>query len=302
MMIYRNFATANWSDDNILNMSPEQKLIFLYLHTSQYTSACGIFKLHLRTMGFQVGLTHSPFESSLKGLCAAFPDFVAVDWTTNEVALLQYPRQLLTAANSRSLAIVAKDIENVESQYLLRELISRNSAGLSAPYKAQLNRLQIGVINANRVSALLDGNVVQVVDNEETSHERESKVKEIERESAPAQFLVTTVALETIEPAQNEYTATAPNWMDVARQMLEYSKGEGKDQYQFLCEGTKFTGDPMLIFTTWAGKASPYQLKNWKKEFSKLGTWFNTEAQRRNKPNGYQQATQAQQTQIIRDL
>jgi hypothetical protein len=121
-------------------------------------------------------------------------------------------------------------------------------------------------------------------------------------ESAPAQFLVTTVALETIEPAQNEYTATAPNWMDVARQMLEYSKGEGKDQYQFLCEGTKFTGDPMLIFTTWAGKASPYQLKNWKKEFSKLGTWFNTEAQRRNKPNGYQQATQAQQTQIIRDL
>jgi hypothetical protein len=123
-----------------------------------------------------------------------------------------------------------------------------------------------------------------------------------ERESAPAQFLVTTVALETIEPAQNEYTATAPNWMDVARQMLEYSKGEGKDQYQFLCEGTKFTGDPMPIFTTWAGKASPYQLKNWKKEFSKLGTWFNTEAQRRNKPNGYQQATQAQQTQIIRDL
>lgn len=176
-MTYRNVATAIWTDDIVLGMSPEQKLIFLYLHTSPYTSACGIFRLHPKTMGFQIGLTHTPFESALRGLAAAFPDFVAVDWQTMEVGLLQYPRQLLIAANSRAMAIAGKDIREVKSQYLLRELISRNSAGLSAPYLAQLRRIQMEVINSRDVNVLLDGDLPQLVDNQQTSPEREIEIE-----------------------------------------------------------------------------------------------------------------------------
>lgn len=152
-MNYRNFATQNWTDDTVLSMSPEQKLLFLYLHTSPFTSACGIFKLQPKMMGFQLGLTHTPFESSLKGLVAAFPDWVAVDWDTMEVALLQYPRQLLITANVRALNAVKKDIDQVQSTQLLSALIRRNSAGLSAPYVSRLRSLQMSAVNQSRTSS-----------------------------------------------------------------------------------------------------------------------------------------------------
>lgn len=179
-MKYRNFAVATWSDDVVLSMSPEQKLIFIYLYTSPYTSLCGIFKLSMRTAGFQVGLINSPFESALKGLCAAFPDFVAYDPQTGEVALLQYPKQLLITATGKALLIAQKEVENVESQTLLRAMIAVNSAGLSAPYLAQLRRLQMKVINARNANAMLCGDLPLSVENEEVSRkiEIESKYKE----------------------------------------------------------------------------------------------------------------------------
>lgn len=177
-MKYRNFAVATWSDDIVLSMSPEQKLIFIYLYTSPYTSSCGIFKLSMRTAGFQLGYTNSPFENALKGLCAAFPDFVAYDEQTGEVALLQYPKQLLICATGKALAISQKEVENVQSETLLRAMIAVNSAGLSRPYLTQLRRLQMQVINNRNANVLLDGDVAQV-----TVYQLDDRKKEIEIES-----------------------------------------------------------------------------------------------------------------------
>lgn len=166
-------------------MSPEQKLLFLYLHTNPYASACGIYKMQVRTMSFQIGLTGSPFESALRGLASAFPDFIAIDWQTNEVALLQYPKQLLITASKRVMAHVEKEIEKIESQYLLRELIARNSSTLSKPYLSQLRRLQAGVINMAR----FNGDVAQVVDIQEDDRKKEKENKKERKEkeiSSPA--------------------------------------------------------------------------------------------------------------------
>lgn len=188
--MYRSVSTSIWADDAILSMSPEQKLLFLYLHTNPYASACGIYKMQLRTMGFQLGLMHTPFESALRGLCAAFPDFVAADWQTGEVALLQYPRQVLISATGRALAVVAKEIEGVGSQYLLRELIARNSATINKPYLEQLRRLQMRAINEGKASLTVadyrvveftpnfHGDLSQGSDNQQDDRKRESKVNE----------------------------------------------------------------------------------------------------------------------------
>jgi hypothetical protein len=99
-----------------------------------------------------------------------------------------------------------------------------------------------------------------------------------DRENPPAQFHVQLHSLETIEPAQNEYTASAPNWMDVAREMAAYAEGEGKTQWQFMAEVQGYKGAALPIVSNWASKASPWQLKNWKTEFRKLQTWLKTEA------------------------
>jgi len=296
--MYRSVSTSIWADDAILSMSPEQKLLFLYLHTHPYASACGIYKMQLKTMGFQVGLMSAPFESALRGLAAAFPDFVAVDWQTNEVALLQYPRQNMIDINpstgAKFFAHIKREIEKVESQYLLRELITRNSSTLSAAYLAQLRRLQMQVINrakaqtesVENVEVVLYGDEAQVVENQDDDQKTRNinlKLKTETKENARAR-----------EEAPKEETPVpipdTPNWKDIAKAMYEHTLNGGKDDWEFLKTSTGYSGDGRDIFANWAGKATVYQLRNWKNEFRKLGTWMKNEARadyKATKPNGY---------------
>lgn len=185
--MYRQLSVNIWTDDLVLSMSPEQKLLFLYLHTSPYSSGCGIYHLQLRTMGFQLGLTAAPIESALRGLAAAFPDLVAIDWETKEVALLQYPKQLLITASKRVMGYVEKEIEKVQSQYLLRELIARNSATLSKPYLSRIRALQMQVINQNRENVEFYGDVVQLTEIQQDDRKKKKEKEKENRESAPAQ-------------------------------------------------------------------------------------------------------------------
>jgi len=283
--MYRSVSTSIWADDSILSMSPEQKLLFLYLHTNPYASACGIYKLQLRTMGFQLGLIHAPMESALKGLCAAFPDFVAVDWATMEVALLQYPGQTLITAGTRVLAHVGKEIEKVESQYLLRELIARNSATLSKPYLAHLRRLQMERINEDKNH----GDLLQVVDVQQDDRKREIE-KEIEKErereerARDEDFEIPIFAIERVKSL---------NWMEVSELLFQHSQGEGKAEWEYMKANTGYQGDGRDVFGAWAGKnqSAQYTLQAWKENFPKLQTWMQTQARAdlKARPKQYQQ-------------
>ena len=286
--MYRSVSTSIWADDAILSMSPEQKLLFLYLHTNPYASACGIYKMQLRTMGFQVGLMSAPFESALRGLASAFPDFVAVDWQTNEVALLQYPRQnmidISPGIGAKFFAHIKKEIEKVESQYLLRELIARNSSTLSAPYLAQFRRLQMQVINGAKirvdnvegVEVVLYGDDAQPIENQEdTRKTRNLKLKTETKKKENTRAREDETASKTDTPVSIPDT---PDWKKVATAMYEHTLNGGKDDWEFLKASSGYMGDGRDIFATWAGKANAYQLRNWKDEFRKLGTWMRNEA------------------------
>ena len=180
MAKYRSVSTAIWIDDTILSMSPEQKLIFLYLHTCPASTQCGIFKLPIKTAGFQLGYTTSPVESALRGLCAAFPDFVAWDATTGEVGLLQYPKQTLIEANGKVLSIVINELREVKSIYLLQQMIAQNSATISKMYLSRLRQIQVQNINENnaeRVSDVGYGNMVYPVVNQDDEPEIEIEIE-----------------------------------------------------------------------------------------------------------------------------
>lgn len=94
---------------------------------------------------------------------------------------------------------------------------------------------------------------------------------------APAQFHVQVHSLETIHPEDNTAGA-AFDWMQVARQMEAYAKGDGAAQWRFMCEAQSYKGEVLPIVSNWASKASKYQLMNWKSEFRKLQTWLKTES------------------------
>lgn len=277
-MNYRAVSTSIWTDDAILELSPEQKLVFLYLHTNPYASACGIYRLHLKTMSFQIGMGQDSFESALRGLCAVLPDFIAADFDVMEVGLLQYPKQTLIAASASQMKHVSKEIENIGSQYLIRELIARNSATISAPYLSQLRRLQMTAINRAKneadVNAILCGDVAKVVEYEETNEQTQTQ---------------------TQTQTQEQTDARAPEKIDfvtVANLMEQHVNGEGKDQWEAMCQASGYKGKPITVFMNWAGKANDYQLRNWKAEIPRLLTWMRNEARAdyvtEKKAQGYQ--------------
>lgn len=107
--------------------------------------------------------------------------------------------------------------------------------------------------------------------------ENTQKTKTVE--STPAEFLVTTIALETISSVEGEVPRPAdPDWMQVAKDMEAYAKGDGAAQWRFMCEAQGYKGEVLPIVSNWASKAGKYQLMNWKSEFRKLQTWLKTES------------------------
>lgn len=164
-------------------------MLFIYLHTSQYVTQCGIYKLQMKTMGFHLGYTSSPVENALIGFCAAFPDFVAWDKETGEVALLQYPNLFLKDAPKKIWNYVIKELAGVQSMELLKKVIEKSSATTSKPYLSRLRSLNMEIQNAKRDNAntLLDIGLMQSVEDEQVISEKEKKRKEKkEKEKTPA--------------------------------------------------------------------------------------------------------------------
>ncbi len=175
---YRFLPTSTWSDDTFLNMSPEQKLIYLYLMSSPYTSLCGIFKLSISTMGHFIGLRNGTIESAFKGFLLAYSDWVQFDESTGEVALLYWPKFALVNANIKAKKKAESDLEDVKSIPLLQAVIKRNSATLSKMYLSRLRQIQVEKLNLDRI--MKSENYVDVPQGTEIQGGRSQR--EIERE------------------------------------------------------------------------------------------------------------------------
>lgn len=177
---YRFLPTSTWSDDTFLNMSPEQKLIYLYLLSSPYTSLCGIFKISISTMGHFIGLRNGSIDSAFSAFLLKYSDWVQYDDQTGEVALLYWPKFALVNANIKAFKKAESDLQEVQSITLLKELIARNSSRLSEMYLKRLRQIQIERINQRKIDQK-NGNYAQLIDNEVSNAQIEIEIeKEIE--------------------------------------------------------------------------------------------------------------------------
>jgi len=56
-MKYRQIKTSFWEDGYILDLTPDEKLLFIYLFTNNKVNLCGIYELADRTIHYTLGLT-----------------------------------------------------------------------------------------------------------------------------------------------------------------------------------------------------------------------------------------------------
>ena len=56
MANYRQIHVSLWKDEWFLDLSPEEKLLFIYLFSNESTSLAGIYKLAIKVICFETGL------------------------------------------------------------------------------------------------------------------------------------------------------------------------------------------------------------------------------------------------------
>jgi hypothetical protein len=123
----RGFQTELWTDPFIQGLTPEVKLLFIYLWTNKHCNQAGLYEITLKTMAFDTGLPQESLPTLLKQL---------------EPKVVWYPEQnliwvknfLKRQCKSQSFLIAAaKCLKTVRNNGLLREFIDYNHSFDLAP-------------------------------------------------------------------------------------------------------------------------------------------------------------------------
>lgn len=66
----RLINTSFWSDGYIQDLTPDEKLIFLYLLTNERTEICGAYEISKKTISFGTGLSKDTVSKTIDRLCS----------------------------------------------------------------------------------------------------------------------------------------------------------------------------------------------------------------------------------------
>ena len=119
-MAERGFQTELWTDPFIQGLSPEAKLLFIYLWTNKHCNQAGLYEISLKTMAFDTGLSNE----SLPGLLSQLEPKVA--WFA-EQNLVWVKNFLKRQCKSQSFLIAAaKCLLSIKNKNLVEEFMKYN--------------------------------------------------------------------------------------------------------------------------------------------------------------------------------
>ena len=97
----RSLSTAFWSDPFVEDLSPEEKLLFIYLITNEKTNMLGIYEASIKKISFETGLEKETVQKALKG----FETLKKVKYINNHVILVNYLKHQNFNTNMKKSAI-----------------------------------------------------------------------------------------------------------------------------------------------------------------------------------------------------
>ncbi len=93
MANYRQLHTRTWSDSWFLNLSNEQKLLFIYLFSNQRASVTGLYEMPIKLISLETGLDRTVIHRAFEVYTAA--DKVHYDSDTEVVWVVNMPKYQL---------------------------------------------------------------------------------------------------------------------------------------------------------------------------------------------------------------
>jgi hypothetical protein len=121
MAIYRKIHVSFWADPFIMDLTPEQKLFFLYLLTNDQTKQCGIYELPVKKICFDTGYD----EATVKKLINFFVEQKKIKYSANfrEIAVKNWNKY--NGSNSPTVfECIRSELQEVKDEVLIQYVYS----------------------------------------------------------------------------------------------------------------------------------------------------------------------------------
>lgn len=127
MALFRHVRTEFWKDAKVLEeMTPEDKLFFLYILTNGNTTQIGIYKIPKKQIAFELGYS----VESVNTLMDRFENYYKIikyNKETREIAIKQWGRYNLVKGGKPIIDCVRKEVREVKDKSLL-SYVAKNIA------------------------------------------------------------------------------------------------------------------------------------------------------------------------------
>ena len=119
MGMFRKVHTAFWKDEKVSeNLSPQEKLFFIYLLTNPSTTQCGIYKITKRQIAFDIGYSLEEIENLIKVMQQRY-DLIKYNETTCEIAIKNWGKYNFTRSGKPMIDCIISELETIKDKSLI---------------------------------------------------------------------------------------------------------------------------------------------------------------------------------------
>jgi DnaD/phage-associated family protein len=117
MAVYRQIQVSFWTDDFVLDLTPEEKYFYMYLMTCSKSSQCGIYKLPMKVIEFETGYNVDSVDKLIKRFVTYGK--ILYNYDTKEIMILNWIRY--NFINSRNtITCINKELSKIKSGEFLK--------------------------------------------------------------------------------------------------------------------------------------------------------------------------------------
>jgi DnaD/phage-associated family protein len=118
MAVYRQIQISFWTDDFVLDLTPEEKYFYMYLMTCSKSSQCGIYKLPMKVIEFETGYNVDSVDKLLKRFITYGK--ILYNYDTKEIMILNWIRY--NFINSRNtITCINKELLKIKSGEFIKK-------------------------------------------------------------------------------------------------------------------------------------------------------------------------------------
>ena len=176
MAIFRHIQTAFWKDPKIIeDMTPEDRLFFLYILTNPSTTQIGVYNITKKQMAFELGYSIEVINS-LVNRFENQHNVIKYNEETREICIINWGKYNLNKGGKPIVDCVKKEVSQVKDKSLLKIIADKIE-------KNEIKDIFIQAYDNNDTSTISTQKEKEKEKQKENKKEKESGEKEYEYSS-----------------------------------------------------------------------------------------------------------------------